>query len=54
MYGARTAVKPAEGGLPSSVTVQCQGTAPRHLPQGEGYGGSWAAVGVARSALSRL
>ena len=40
MYGARTAVKPAEGGLPSSVTVQCQGTAPRHLPQGEGYGGS--------------
>ena len=33
----RTAVKPAGGGLPSSVTVQCQGTAPRHLPQGEGY-----------------
>ena len=32
----RTAVKPAFSGLPSSVTVQCQGTAPRHLPQGEG------------------
>ena len=30
------AVKPAKGGLPSSVTVRCQGTAPRHLPQGEG------------------
>ena len=33
MYGVRTAVKPAGGGLPSSVTAQCQGTAPCHLPQ---------------------
>ena len=32
-YGARNAVKPAGGGLPSSVTAQCQGTAPCHLPQ---------------------
>ena len=33
---ACAAVKPAVGGLPSSVTVQCQSTAPRRLPQGEG------------------
>ena len=33
-------VKPAVSGLPSSVTVQCQGTAPRHLPQGEGKSSS--------------
>ena len=36
----RAEVKPAVSGLPSSVTVQCQGTAPRHLPQGEGKSGS--------------
>ena len=35
----RTAVKPADGGLPSSVTVQRKSAAPRHLPQGEGKGG---------------
>ncbi len=29
-------VKPAEGGLPSSVTVQRKSAAPCHLPQGEG------------------
>ena len=33
---ARAAVKPASGGLPSSVTVR-RSAAPRHLPQGEGY-----------------
>ena len=32
----RVAVKPAGGGLPSSVTVQRKSAAPRHLPQGEG------------------
>ena len=35
----RAAVKPADGGLPSSVTVQRKSAAPRHLPQGEGKGG---------------
>ena len=30
---ARAAVKPAVGGLPSSVTVQRKSAAPRHLPQ---------------------
>ena len=35
----RTAVKPADGGLPSSVTAQRKSAAPRHLPQGEGKGG---------------
>ena len=35
----RVAVKPADGGLPSSVTVQRKSAAPRHLPQGEGKGG---------------
>ena len=30
------AVKPAFGGLPSSVTVRRKSAAPRHLPQGEG------------------
>ena len=34
----RTEVKPAKGGLPSSVTVQRKSAAPCHLPQGEGYG----------------
>ena len=34
----RAAVKPAFGGLPSSVTVQRKSAAPRHLPQGEGEG----------------
>ena len=33
----RTAVKPAFGGLPSSVTVQRKSAAPPHLPKGEGY-----------------
>ena len=32
----QSAVKPAFGGLPSSVTVQRKSAAPRHLPQGEG------------------
>ena len=32
-----TEVKPAFGGLPSSVTVQRKSAAPRHLPQGEGF-----------------
>ena len=31
-----TAITPAFGGRTSSVTVQRQGAAPRHLPQGEG------------------
>ena len=39
----RAAVKPAVGGLPSSATVQRQGAAPRHLPQGEGKSRSEAA-----------
>ena len=34
----RAAVKPAFGGLPSSVTVQRKSAAPCHLPQGEGEG----------------
>ena len=35
----RAAVKPADGGLSSSVTAQRKSAAPRHLPQGEGKGG---------------
>ena len=45
-------IKPAKGGLPSSVTVQCQGTAPCHLPQGEGLAAT-AAHRVRRSANRR-
>ena len=50
----RTEVKPAEGGLTSSVTVQRKSAAPCHLPKEEGYGGSAAGTEFAEVQIAEL
>ena len=48
-----TAITPAFGGRTSSVAVQRQGAAPRHLPQGEGYAPHYSAALLYQNVTAR-